>query len=190
MEGKAEAFFFAKVADGTGQKSTSVARRIPRKSPHYGISVCREPPCTRMDVDFSSAPCGKTRIKYGENALHEKTVGIRYGSRAFLLLTLQGGLRMATGMTKTQLVRHMAEKNELNNKQAAAFLDGLAEVAIKETKKNGVFIIPGLGRLVKSNRKARMGRNPQTGEAIKIPAKVVVKFRVAKAAKDSIAPKK
>jgi len=97
---------------------------------------------------------------------------------------------MATGMTKTQLVRHMAEKNELNNKQAAAFLDSLAEVAIKETKKNGVFIVPGLGRLVKSNRKARMGRNPQTGEAIKIPAKVVVKFRVAKAAKDAIAPKK
>ncbi|HKD83700.1 MAG TPA: HU family DNA-binding protein [Terriglobales bacterium] len=99
-------------------------------------------------------------------------------------------LRMATGMTKTQLVRHMAEKNELNNKQAAAFLDSLAEVAIKETKKSGVFIVPGLGRLVKSNRKARMGRNPQTGEAIKIPAKVVVKFRVAKAAKDAIAPKK
>ncbi len=97
---------------------------------------------------------------------------------------------MATGMTKTQLVRLMAEKNELNNKQAAAFLESLAEVAIKETKKNGVFIVPGLGRLVKSNRKARMGRNPQTGEAIKIPAKTVVKFRVAKAAKDSIAPKK
>ncbi len=97
---------------------------------------------------------------------------------------------MATGMTKTQLVRHMAEKNELNNKQAAAFLEALAEVAIKETKKNGVFIVPGLGRLVKSNRKARMGRNPQTGEAIKIPAKTVVKFRVAKAAKDAIAPKK
>ncbi len=97
---------------------------------------------------------------------------------------------MATGMTKTQLVRLMAEKHELNNKQAAAFLESLAEVAIKETKKNGVFIVPGLGRLVKSNRKARMGRNPQTGEAIKIPAKTVVKFRVAKAAKDSIAPKK
>jgi DNA-binding protein HU-beta len=99
-------------------------------------------------------------------------------------------LLMATGMTKTQLVRHMAEKMELNNKQAAAFLESLAEVAIKETKKNGVFVVPGLGRLVQSNRKARMGRNPQTGEAIKIPAKVVVKFRVAKAAKDSIAPKK
>jgi len=97
---------------------------------------------------------------------------------------------MATGMTKTQLVRLMAEQNELNNKQAAAFLESLAEVAIKETKKNGVFIVPGLGRLVKSNRKARMGRNPQTGEPIKIAAKTVVKFRVAKAAKDAIAPAK
>jgi len=97
---------------------------------------------------------------------------------------------MATGMTKTQLVRHMAEKHEISNKQAAAFLDSLADVAVRETKKSGVFILPGLGRLVKSNRKARMGRNPQTGEAIKIPAKTVVKFRVAKAAKDSITPKK
>ena len=97
---------------------------------------------------------------------------------------------MATGMTKTQLVRHIAEKHELSNKQAAAILEHLADTAIKETKKSGVFVIPGLGRLVKSNRKARMGRNPQTGEAIKIPAKTVVKFRVAKAAKDSIAPKK
>src|SRR5271166_4180749 len=98
--------------------------------------------------------------------------------------------RMATGMTKTQLVRHLAEKHELSNKQAAAFLESLADVAIKETKKNGVFVVPGLGRLVKSNRKARMGRNPQTGEAIKIAAKTVVKFRVAKAAKDAIAPSK
>ncbi len=97
---------------------------------------------------------------------------------------------MAAGMTKTQLVRHMAESHEMSNKQVAAFLDALAEVAIKETKKNGVFVVPGLGRLVKSARKARMGRNPQTGEAIKIPAKTVVKFRVAKAAKDAIAPKK
>ncbi|MBZ5508136.1 MAG: HU family DNA-binding protein [Acidobacteriia bacterium] len=97
---------------------------------------------------------------------------------------------MAAGMTKTQLVRHMAEKLETNNKTAAAFLEQLAETAIKETKKNGVFVIPGLGRLVKSNRKARMGRNPQTGEPIKIAAKTVVKFRVAKAVKDVIAPKK
>lgn len=97
---------------------------------------------------------------------------------------------MATGMTKTQLVRQMAEKLELTNKQVAAFFDLLAETAVKETKKTGLFVIPGLGRLVKADRKARMGRNPQTGEAIKIKAKTVVKFRVAKAAKDSIAPVK
>jgi DNA-binding protein HU-beta len=97
---------------------------------------------------------------------------------------------MAAGMTKTQLVRHMAEKMEVSNKTAAAFLATLAEVAVKETKKSGVFVMPGLGRLKKSNRKARMGRNPQTGEPIKIPAKTVVKFYVAKAVKDSIAPKK
>ena len=93
---------------------------------------------------------------------------------------------MASGMTKTQLVRHMAEKLETNNKTAAAFLDHLAETAIKETKKNGVFIIPGLGRLVKSNRKARMGRNPQTGEPIKIPARKKVGFSVAKTFKESV----
>ena len=97
---------------------------------------------------------------------------------------------MAAGMTKTALVRFMAEKLEMTNKQAATFLELLAETAVKETKKNGVFVIPGLGRLVKAERKARMGRNPQTGEAIKIKAKTVVKFRVAKAAKDAIAPAK
>ncbi len=70
---------------------------------------------------------------------------------------------MATGLTKTALTRQLAEKLELTNKQSAAFLDLLAETAIKETKKNGVFVIPGIGRLVKAERKARIGRNPQTG---------------------------
>jgi DNA-binding protein HU-beta len=102
----------------------------------------------------------------------------------------QGEHHMATGLTKTALTRLMAEKMELTNKQSAAFLDLLAETAIKETKKNGVFVIPGIGRLVKAERKARVGRNPQTGAAIKIKAKTVVKFRVAKAAKDVIAPTK
>ena len=97
---------------------------------------------------------------------------------------------MASGLTKTQLVRHLAEKTELNNKTAAAFLEHLADTAIKETKKNGLAILPGIGRLVRVDRKARMGRNPATGEAIKIPAKKVVKFRVAKAAKDAIVPPK
>jgi DNA-binding protein HU-beta len=95
---------------------------------------------------------------------------------------------MAAGLTKTQLVRHLAEKLEVNNKTAATFLEHLADTAIKETKKNGVFVVPGIGRLVKAHRKARVGRNPQTGEPIQIKAKTVVKFRVAKAAKDAIAP--
>ena len=97
---------------------------------------------------------------------------------------------MAAGMTKTQLVRHLAEKTGTNNKTAAAFLLTLTDTAVKEAKKNGIFVLPGLGRLKKSQRKARMGRNPQTGEAIKIPAKKVVKFRVAKAAKEAILGKK
>src|ERR1035437_6805749 len=97
---------------------------------------------------------------------------------------------MAKGMTKTALVRAMAEKLEITNKQAAAGLELLAEMAVKETKKNGEFTIPGIGKLVKAERKARMGRNPQTGEPIKIKAKTVVKFRVAKVAKDTIAPPK
>ena len=94
------------------------------------------------------------------------------------------------GMTKTQLARHLAEKTGTTNKVAASFMEHLADTALKETKKVGVFVIPGIGRLVKANRKARMGRNPQTGEPIQIKAKTVVKFRVAKAAKDAIAPKK
>jgi DNA-binding protein HU-beta len=97
---------------------------------------------------------------------------------------------MAKGLTKTQLVRHLAEKLELTNKQAAFGLEVLAETAIRETKKSGEFTIPGIGKLVKAERKARLGRNPQTGETIKIKAKTVVKFRVAKAAKDAIAPVK
>jgi DNA-binding protein HU-beta len=97
---------------------------------------------------------------------------------------------MAKGMTKTALVRLIAEKHEITNKQASTFLEFLAETAVKETKKNGEFTIPGIGKLVKAERKARLGRNPQTGEAIKIKAKTVVKFRVAKVAKDTIAPPK
>ena len=93
---------------------------------------------------------------------------------------------MASGLTKAQLTRHLAEKAGTNNKTAAQFLEQLADTAIKETKKHGVFVVPGLGRLVKAHRKARMGRNPQTSEAIQIKAKTVVRFRVAKAVKESI----
>ncbi|SNT08945.1 DNA-binding protein HU-beta [Granulicella rosea] len=93
-------------------------------------------------------------------------------------------------LTKSELVRLVAEKLEITSKQSAAFFDLLTETAIAETKKSGEFTIPGLGKLVKAQRAARVGRNPQTGEAIKIKAKTAVKFRVAKAAKDAIAPVK
>jgi DNA-binding protein HU-beta len=116
-------------------------------------------------------------------------INIAAHSAGKFILQEKGGF-MASGLTKTQLVRHLAEKVEVNNKTAAAFLEHLADTAIKETKKSGVFVVPGIGRLVKAHRKARVGRNPQTGEPIQIKAKTVVKFRVAKAAKDAIAPKK
>ena len=96
----------------------------------------------------------------------------------------------AKKMTKSELVKLVAEKMELTTKQSTAFFDLLAATAIQETKKNGEFTIPGLGKLVKAQRAARIGRNPQTGESIKIKAKTAVKFRIAKAAKDLIAPAK
>jgi DNA-binding protein HU-beta len=93
-------------------------------------------------------------------------------------------------MTKAQLVSLVAEKASITKATANAILEIIAGTAVNETKKNGQFIIPGIGKLVKSQRKARMGRNPQTGAAIKIPAKTVVKFRVAKACKDAVVPGK
>lgn len=93
-------------------------------------------------------------------------------------------------MTQTQVIKELAAACEVNNKVAKQFMTSLADLAVKETKKNGVFIIPGVGRLVRQERKARTGRNPATGEAIKIPAKKVVKFRVAKSVKDAIVPPK
>ena len=93
-------------------------------------------------------------------------------------------------MTQTQIVQTLADKCETTKKVAKAMMDNLAETAIAQVKKNGVFVLPGIGRLVRVDRKARMGRNPATGESIKIPAKKVVKFRVAKAAKEAIVPTK
>ena len=75
---------------------------------------------------------------------------------------------------------------DLPKKDTKEFLGVLAALAHKETKRNGEFILPGVGKLVKQRRKARMGRNPATGEALKIPAKTVLKFRIAKAAKDAV----
>ncbi|RJP21267.1 MAG: HU family DNA-binding protein [Candidatus Omnitrophota bacterium] len=89
-------------------------------------------------------------------------------------------------MTKNQLVAHMSESCELTKKQVQTFFEELAQVGYREAKKG--FTLPGFGKLVIQKRKARTGRNPSTGETIKIPAKTVVKFRIAKACKDAIIP--
>jgi DNA-binding protein HU-beta len=96
----------------------------------------------------------------------------------------------AKKMTKSGLAAELAEATGTNKKTAGQFLESLTSIAYREAKKNGEFTIPGIGKLVKQQRKARMGRNPKTGEPMKIAAKTVVKFRVAKAAKDSVLPGK
>ena len=95
---------------------------------------------------------------------------------------------MSKSLTKSQIADHMAQKTGLTKKATVQAMEDFAALAYKEAK--NVFTMPGIGKLVLVNRKARMGRNPQTGEAIKIAAKRVVKFRVAKAAKDAILGKK
>lgn len=92
----------------------------------------------------------------------------------------------AKRMTQSQIVKTLAEEVQVSKAAARQFLQQLTDTAIREVKKNGLFVLPGLGRLVRADRKARMGRNPATGETIHIPAKKVVKFRVAKAVKDAI----
>jgi DNA-binding protein HU-beta len=89
-------------------------------------------------------------------------------------------------MTKTELQSALAEATQTDKRTAGVFLDTLSALAYKEIKKSGEFVLPGFGKLVKQKRKARTGFNPKTQQKIKIPAKTVVKFRVAKAAKDGV----
>jgi len=89
-------------------------------------------------------------------------------------------------MTKSQVMAALSEKSGLAKKQVVSFMDMLSEMAYKEVKTVGEFVLPGFGKLVKIQRKARLGRNPLTGAEIQIPAKTVVKFKVAKAVKDSV----
>ncbi|MGA2959393.1 MAG: HU family DNA-binding protein [Thermodesulfobacteriota bacterium] len=91
-------------------------------------------------------------------------------------------------MTKSQIVSYFAGKFELTKKTASGILDEVAALAVSETKKTGSFTLPGIGKLVLLKRKARMGRNPATGEPLRIPAKTVVRMRIAKAAKEAIVP--
>jgi DNA-binding protein HU-beta len=93
-------------------------------------------------------------------------------------------------LTKAQIVSYFAKKFDLSKKVASSVIEEMAALAIAETKKAGAFTLPGVGKLVLVRRKARVGRNPATGEAINIPAKTVVKMRVAKACKEAIVPPK
>ena len=90
------------------------------------------------------------------------------------------------GMTKSAMLSALADKTGMSKKEVGGFMDAVTTMAYQEVKKSGVFVLPGLGKLVKVHRAARMGRNPATGASIQIPAKTVVKFRVAKAAKEAV----
>lgn len=92
-------------------------------------------------------------------------------------------------MTQSDTINHLADKTGLKKSEAKEFFNALADLATSEVKKNGEFTIPGFGKLVKTQRKAREGRNPATGKPIKIPAKTTVKFRIGKALKDAVAKK-
>ena len=99
----------------------------------------------------------------------------------------------ATGrkrMTQSEVINHFAERTGMKRAQVKEFFEELSNLATSEVKANGEFILPGFGKLVRSERKAREGRNPATGETIQIPAKTTLKFRVGKVMKDSVLPRK
>ena len=93
-------------------------------------------------------------------------------------------------MSQSEVVNHFAERFELKRTQVKEIFEALSDLASREVKENGEFVLPGFGKLVLSERKAREGRNPQTGESIQIPAKTTLKFRLSKSMKDTVVPKK
>ena len=93
-------------------------------------------------------------------------------------------------MSQSEVVNHFAERFELKRAQVKEIFEELSVLAGREVKDNGEFVLPGFGKLVLSERKAREGRNPQTGESIQIPAKTTLKFRLSKSMKDTVVPKK
>jgi DNA-binding protein HU-beta len=93
-------------------------------------------------------------------------------------------------MTQSEVINHFAEKYGMKRAQVKQMFEDISGLAVSEVKSNGEFVLPGFGKLVRSERKAREGRNPATGETIQIPAKTTLKFRVGKAMKDSVLPRK
>ena len=104
----------------------------------------------------------------------------------FAMATKAGKRRM----TQSEVFNHFAEKTGMKRSQVKEFFEELANLASTEVKNNGEFVLPGFGKMVLSQRKAREGRNPQTGETIQIPAKTTLKFRLGKSMKDTVVPKK
>src|SRR2546423_15461982 len=93
-------------------------------------------------------------------------------------------------MSQSEVINHFAEKFGMKRAQVKELFEEMANLAASEVKENGEFVLPGFGKIVLSERKAREGRNPQTGEPIQIPAKTTLKFRLSKGMKDSVVPKK
>lgn len=93
-------------------------------------------------------------------------------------------------MSQSEVVNHFAEKFDLKRAQVKELFEELSDLASREVKQNGEFVLPGFGKLVLSERKAREGRNPQTGDTIQIPAKTTLKFRLSKGIKDTALTKK
>ena len=93
-------------------------------------------------------------------------------------------------MSQSEVINHFAEKTGMKRAQVKEFFEELSNLAASEVKQNGEFVLPGFGKMVLSERKAREGRNPQTGETIQIPAKTALNFRLSKGIKDSVVPKK
>ena len=104
--------------------------------------------------------------------------------------TKTGGKPGGKRMSQTEVMNHFAEKLGIKRSQAKEIFTELADLATTQVKRNGEFVLPGFGKLVLAKRKAREGRNPQTGETIQIPAKTTVKFRIGKAMKDTVVPSK
>jgi len=96
----------------------------------------------------------------------------------------------AKRMSQSEVLNHFAQKFDVKRAQVKEFFEELATLAGTEVKRNGEFVLPGIGKMVKAERKAREGRNPATGETIKIPAKTTLKFRIGKSMKDSVLPPK
>src|SRR5918992_2790412 len=93
-------------------------------------------------------------------------------------------------MTQSDVINYFAERTGMKRAQVKQLFEDIANLATNEVKSNGEFVLPGFGKLVRSERKAREGRNPQTGETIQIPAKTTLKFRLGKSIKDTVVPKK